>query len=164
MSYWWTFWLDMIWLIVWAERNTKATSYPKYEVRGNELAAGMVVLSFLLKFPQFLIWQKLWHLGFKTTGNAQGPSRYVDFATNPVARGQEMGAPPPQSPGASAFSQPPRATTPSSPAPVVRSPSPVVASPGPLAPAPAAPSPPAPISAPAVVSFTPSGPSGPNNV
>ena len=99
----------MIWLIVWAERNTKG-SFAKYEKRGNELAAGMIVLSFMLKFPQFLIWQKLWHLGFKTTTNAQGPSRYVDFATNPVARGQEMGAPPqPQSPGASAFSQPPRA-------------------------------------------------------
>jgi len=56
----------MIWLIVWAERNTKG-SFAKYEKRGNELAAGMIVLSFMLKFPQFLIWQKLWHLGFKTT-------------------------------------------------------------------------------------------------
>ena len=153
----------MIWLIVWAERNTEG-SYPKYEKRGNVLAAGMIVSSFMLKFPQFLIWQKLWHLGFKTTTNAQGPSRYVDFATNPVARGQEMGAPPqPQSPGASAFSQPPRAPS-GSPAPVAHSPAPVVAAPAPAAPAPTAPAPPAPISAPAVVSFTPSGPDGANNV
>jgi hypothetical protein len=122
--------------------------------RGNELCVGMVVLIFMLRFPQFFVWQKLWHLGFKASGGPGAqPSRYVDFATNPVARGQEMGSPRPQG---DAFAQPPRATT-ATPSSALAT-APVSPSPAPPAPVVSAPSPPAPISAPAVVSFTPSGP------
>ena len=114
---------------------------------------GMVCIIFMLRFPQFFVWQKLWHLGFKTPG--QGAPRYVDYG-NPAAGTQpqqqrEMGSPQqPREPAASAFAQPPHASS-----MVVRSPPPAV---------PAAFSP-TPISqpAPAVVSFTPAMPSN-NNV
>jgi hypothetical protein len=153
VSYWFTLWLDIIWMAGYATDNiNKNNGWNSGHLRGNELAVGMIVLIFMLRFPQFFVWQKLWHLGFKTNGGVQ-PARYVDYATNPAARGQEMGAPTPRG---DAFAQPPRAT-PVSPSSAVAT-TPVSPAPAPPAPVVSAPSPPAPISTPAVVSFTPSGP------
>ena len=123
--------------------------YNSGQIRGNECAVGLVCIIFMLRFPQFFVWQKLWDLGFKTSG---GAPRYVDY-NNPAATTQpqqrEMSSPSqtPREPVGSPFAQPPHASS-----VVVRSPPP----------APPAFSP-TPISPPAVVSFTPASPSN-NNV
>ena len=163
-SFWFTIWLDIIWLASYATHVIDSKQgWTSGALRGNEFSVGMICMIFILRFPQFFVWQKLWHLGFKTTAGSGQQARYVDFHTNAAARGTEMSAPP-ATPG-SAFAQPPRAmttTVPSASSPPSPPPPPPPRAAVPPAPAPAALEPPAPLS-PAVVPFTPSGVAGDNN-